>query len=381
MHSFIIAGIQCLIKRGDIGRTNFFNIILLSVSLPAKISVIITAYNRREFLLEAVNSVLMNDFPRELYEIVVSKNFQDDYIDDFLQKNMVTLINTGDINIGEQLYLAVSNSSGEIICFLDDDDRFKIDKLKYIYSRFSQDRQLVYYNNSTDSIDDRSNPIPGNIHRRISDNVVIMGPSADEIAKYLRTRDDFTLYSLMFNLSCVSIRRSAILNYTGYLRKIIDGTDWFVFYCALLSSGKMQFDTKILTDYRVHGSASNVLTTSASLTEIAKFSIGKFDVEGHYSLILSEFCRGTGVDGILRTKLLEERILMKIQGKGHQNITLREYMEYLKMLKYVAHPSIKSISVRFGFIFLSLFFPSITGVFYNLYRSHSLMSRLSSKSV
>lgn len=372
---------HCPIKYTDYARKNFLNTILLLVSLPAKISVIITAYNRKEFLLEAVKSVLMNDFPRELYEIVVSKNFQDDLIDDFLRKNEVTLVSTRDINIGEQIYLAISNSSGEIICFLDDDDRFKNNKLKSVSLKFSEDNDLVYYHNLTDSIDDKSNPIPGNIHRRITNSVVISGPSAEGIAKYLRTRDDFTLYSLMFNLSCVSIRRGILLNYAEYLRKIIDGTDWFIFYCALLSSGKLQFDTEILTDYRVHGSASNVLTTDTSLREIAKFSIGKFDVKGHYSLILSEFCKGTGAESILKAKILEEKILTRIQGKEHQNITLKEYVEYLRMLRYVAHPSMKNISVRFGFVFLSLFFPSITGVFYNLYRRHSLMSRLSLKTV
>ncbi|MEM0135906.1 MAG: glycosyltransferase family 2 protein [Thermoplasmatales archaeon] len=340
-----------------------------------KISIIITAYNRKEFLLDAVRSVLQNDYPRELYEIVVCKNFKDPFIDSFLSHNDVFVIDSGNVNIGEQLFLAISNSSCDIICFLDDDDRFKVNKLKSIFFKFSEDKEIVYYHNQTDSIDEKSNPLPGNIHKRISNKVILRGPSVEPIAEYLRTRDDFTLYSLMFNLSCVSVRRSVISPYIQYLRKIIDGTDWFVFYCALLSSGKLYFDTEILTDYRVHRSGSNIFTTNASLLEIAKFSISKFNTDGHFLSILLEMCHGTDVETILRAKMLEEKILMRIQGqKSH--VTIREYSDYLKLLRYVVHPSVKTKLIRFIFILSSLLFPSITGIFYNLYRKHNLKSNL-----
>lgn len=323
----------------------------------------------------------MNNFPREFYEIVVSKNFKDDDIDVYLRKNSVLVVNTGDIDIGEQLFLALSNSSGDIVCFLDDDDRFKPNKLNSVFLKFSGNSDLVYYHNSADSIDDKSITMPGNIHKRIKDKVIIQGPSPDGIAKYLRSRDDFTLYSLMFNLSCVSIRRRIIEGFMEYLKKIIDGTDWFIFYCAMLSSGMMEFDTEILSDYRVHVSFSNVLTSQIPLKGIAKFTIEKFEVEGHFTLVLLNFCIGTGAEKILRAKILEEKILMRILGKRNQNIPLKDYVEYLRMLQFTAHPSIKNTLVRFIFISLSLFLPTITGIFYNLYRKHSLLSRLYNKTL
>jgi glycosyltransferase involved in cell wall biosynthesis len=353
----------------------------LLVTLSPKISIIITSYNRKEFLIEAVKSVLMNDFPRELYEIVVSKNFTDNYIDGFLQKNDVVIINTVDINIGEQIYLAVTHSLGDIICFLDDDDRFKENKLKYVYSRFSENSDLVYYHNSADLIDDNSFPISGKIYRKIKEKVVIRGPAPDGIANYLRKRDDFTLYSLLFNLSCVSIKRSVVLSFSEYLRKIIDGTDWFVFYCSLLSSGTMEFDTEILTEYRFHDSTSNVLNRQISLKEFSEISINKFDKEGHFPLVIAKFCNGTGAETILRAKIIEEKILLRILGKSNKKVSLREYFEYLQVLRYLSHPSFKNIFVRFIFIDLSLFFPSITGTLYNMYRRHSLISKLPTKTL
>jgi len=41
------------------------------------ISVIIVAHNRREFLLEAVNSALHQTLPKDEYEIIVVKNFSE----------------------------------------------------------------------------------------------------------------------------------------------------------------------------------------------------------------------------------------------------------------------------------------------------------------
>ena len=351
------------------------------VLLSQRISVIVTAYHRREFLVEAVKSVLENDYPSEYYEIVVAKNFEDSSIDKFLLSNRVKIILTEDTNIGEQIYQAVSKSDGDILCFLDDDDRFKPNKLMEINSVFSEYTDLVYYHNQTDSIDDQSDFLPGNIHRKITAKVTLKEGSADEIGMIFKSRSDFTLYSLMFNLSCVAIRRKVLLPFLNYLRRIIDGTDWFVFYCGLLYGELMLFDTKVLTDYRVHRSVSNIFTSDANLKEIAQFTISKFDKEGHFSIVLSEFCLKTKVEQLIKVKLLEEKIVTRILSERHQRVTLKEYLEYLRSLRYVAHPSMKSMSMRFGLIFLSLFLPSISGIFYSLYRRHSLMSRLSSKSV
>jgi glycosyltransferase involved in cell wall biosynthesis len=54
------------------------------------ISVIITAYNRREFIRDAVNSVINSVLPEDEYEIIVVKNFRDEYVDSIVA-NLVTV--------------------------------------------------------------------------------------------------------------------------------------------------------------------------------------------------------------------------------------------------------------------------------------------------
>jgi len=54
------------------------------------ISAIITAYNRREFIRDAVNSVINSVLPEDEYEIIVVKNFRDKYVDSIVA-NLVTV--------------------------------------------------------------------------------------------------------------------------------------------------------------------------------------------------------------------------------------------------------------------------------------------------
>ena len=52
------------------------------------ISVIISAYNRKDFIMKAIESALDQDIDKSKYEIIVIKNFVDKDLDRFLKKNI-----------------------------------------------------------------------------------------------------------------------------------------------------------------------------------------------------------------------------------------------------------------------------------------------------
>ena len=58
------------------------------------ISVIITAYKRKEFILGAVNSVINQSLEKSKYEIIVVKNYLDNTIDKFLNEHNIIDIYT-----------------------------------------------------------------------------------------------------------------------------------------------------------------------------------------------------------------------------------------------------------------------------------------------
>ena len=64
------------------------------------ISVVVTAYDRKEFILEAVKSVIDQTLDRSRYEIIVVKNYLDPEIDKFLGGNDVFNIYTDEKPLG-----------------------------------------------------------------------------------------------------------------------------------------------------------------------------------------------------------------------------------------------------------------------------------------
>jgi len=118
-----------------------------SVLFVSFISVIVTAHNRREFLLEAVNSALNQTLPKDEYEIIVVKNFEDERIDKFLEEHNVKNIVTKEEPAGIYLVKGVEESKGEVISLLDDDDLWLPQKLEIVKQVF-KDKDVIYYHNN-----------------------------------------------------------------------------------------------------------------------------------------------------------------------------------------------------------------------------------------
>ena len=112
------------------------------------ISVIITAYNRKTYLLDAINSVINQTLDKKYYEIIVIKNYNDSKIDEFINKNNIINIFSRDNSLSGKIYEAIKIANGDIISFLEDDDLFLPTKLKEIYDNFIDTPNLVYYHNN-----------------------------------------------------------------------------------------------------------------------------------------------------------------------------------------------------------------------------------------
>jgi len=102
------------------------------------ISVIVTAYNRKEFLLQAVSSALRQTLPREFYEVIVVKNFEDDDIDGELKHMGVTNLSSNSVGLGAKVSEALEMARGDVISPLEDDDMFSSDKLEVVRSVFKR---------------------------------------------------------------------------------------------------------------------------------------------------------------------------------------------------------------------------------------------------
>jgi glycosyltransferase involved in cell wall biosynthesis len=81
--------------------------------MKSTISVVVTAYNRRDFLLSALKSVNNQSFKD--YEIIVVKNFHDQAIDNFIKKHGSKEIFINAKRYGKQVTAALPPTSRTIL--------------------------------------------------------------------------------------------------------------------------------------------------------------------------------------------------------------------------------------------------------------------------
>jgi glycosyltransferase involved in cell wall biosynthesis len=223
-----------------------------------KISIIITAYNRKQFLSQAIESIAKQEIDGSEFEVIVVSNFE---LDGHLFNNKIAISSiVMDGTIGEFLYAGVKASKSDSIAFLDDDDIFKPGKLKTVIDIFEENPDLCYYHNAPEYLDINLNHTDyvRLVERKSSlyyhndlNFDIISSPKSIKSAIYINGD---------FNLSCISIRRKAYLRYLALLKQIKGCTDGFFFWSGVFSGGKMKIDHRKFTGYRVHN-----LNTSGSL--------------------------------------------------------------------------------------------------------------------
>jgi len=245
------------------------------------ISVIITAYNRKEFLLDAFNSALNQTLDRSKYEIIVTKNFTDDKIDSYIKKNGGKLVFFEKGSIGEQVVDALKYANGEVICFLEDDDLFTKEKLKYIYSAFLENKNLVYINNARIYTDDNGNHLnkgPSKFEKREKD--VIINDFNKKPVALLRIQQYTNPWH---NQSSIAIKKFALKRFRNALYSIKFSPDLFCYFISLIS-GDLLISDQALTKFRVHESTSNSIINYESY----KKTILKFESKDMVNIILSK---------------------------------------------------------------------------------------------
>jgi glycosyltransferase involved in cell wall biosynthesis len=213
-------------------------------------SVLITCYNRKEFILSALESVLDQTMDRSTYEIIVSKNYKDTDIDKFLIQNHCELIYDERSGIGLRLAGLISAAKSDILVFLEDDDYFIRNKLEEILNIF-ENPDVNYVNNAF--LTARYNgAYLSKIPKHIGKNAwKVQTPASNfYILRKLFNKKAF------FSMSNISIRRSVISKYINELSKIKVTPDFFTFITALQINGNLLYYQIPLTVWRFHGSTS-----------------------------------------------------------------------------------------------------------------------------
>jgi len=302
------------------------------------ISVIITAYNRKEFLLDAFNSALNQTLDRSKYEIIVTKNFTDDKIDNYIKKNSGKLVFFDKPGIGPRIADALKYAKGEVICFLEDDDLFMKEKLEYIYNTFLENKNLVYVNNARIYIDDKGNYLNKSISKfEKRERDIIIKDFNKEPVTLLKIQQNANSWS---NSSSISVKKFILNRFENALRNIKFVPDLFFYFISLIS-GDLLISNQVLTKYRVHKSTSLSIETYESYRQ----TVLKSDSRDAVNIILRE------------TKLKVDKDLQKyfdIFSKDQEitylfyagNYRKKVFLDYLQIFPYIIRAFPKSAILR-----------------------------------
>jgi len=203
------------------------------------ISVIVVAH-RKTFLSSAVRSALGQTLPRDKFEVIVAKDFEDLSLEDELREEGVRVLTADDVSPGGKALAALSASRGEVISFLDDDDEFLPGKLEAVFRAFSSIPSLDYYHN-------------GIVYKNAAGRVLgsTSGPqrivTKEKKAKYARY---LSKVRADFNSSSISIRKTAID--AGLIGKAKYMVDTLYLFSALVKGRDILVDGEPLTAFRLH---------------------------------------------------------------------------------------------------------------------------------
>ena len=229
------------------------------------ISVIITAYNRREFIRDAVNSVINSALPEDEYEIIVVKNFKDEYVDNIVEKTGGKSIIANLVTVGAMIALGINAAIGDIVTFLDD-DMYLPNRLSIIKRIFKSAPSLIYYHNNVITINETGSIIRDELVESTNIyNSIIAYNYEDKL-------DILKRYGLGLGLrsSSIVVKGSFIKRWVNIIKYFPELPDVIIFLLALIDEGAIIHDPRPLTYYRV--SSTSASSVRAIVNPINRFN-------------------------------------------------------------------------------------------------------------
>ena len=209
-----------------------------------KVSVIISAHNRPEYLMEALNSLKKQTASFDAFEVIVVKDYALDPASLNISNMNVTFIDVTETHLVFKHMAGIKAARGAIIAFMDDDDLFaslKVERIlnlsKYMdgYSFFFNKKK--FFNNQLDDPSAMSS-VPA------SDFEIF------EAQKFSSGR--LNRHTPWYNLSSMALGKDLAfkgMEIIGDFRREIDPL-WYLI--ALEYGNKIIYDSSCLTFYRRH---------------------------------------------------------------------------------------------------------------------------------
>ena len=291
-----------------------------------KISVIIYTYDRKDFILEAIRSVLNQTISRDQYEIIVVKGFEDPAIEKEITASVDACFTVKVKGHGKKIVSALEHSTGDIICLLDDDDLFLEGKLERIKQIFETEKDTLFVHNSIIRVDEKGKEIlskPDPIYNKLIFDT--RKPDKRMLSRLISERSNW--YG-----SCMSFRRDALMDAKEVLIGIDQSIDPILFVLTMRKEGKMIKISDRLTKYRTHISTTNyALGFSAYVDKRKEFY--QNTLRNYASII--DVCKGTSGESLLSVYISHMQLILDFMNASSRRLLLKDSISLISSMHRV----------------------------------------------
>lgn len=225
-------------------------------------SIIITGYNRKEYIYKAFLSAFRQNYPRDNFEIIIVSNFVNEEISEISRMNpdFIKIILSHKPGYGCKLKEGINIASGEYICFLDDDDMFTENKLSLLNNILSKENNIGIIKNYCNLIDSTDNSI---VMKSNTNDILALAEPLNYYNIKHKNEDGYSIIKIcqkrfadfiraFSNTSSLTVLKSIIDKYLDELCQIMIGPEDFLLTVAMIENKKCIIAENKLTRYRVH---------------------------------------------------------------------------------------------------------------------------------
>jgi hypothetical protein len=225
-----------------------------------RLTVLITAYDRPEFLARALETACRQTADPSLYEVLVVSNLaaHGECVAraGSLRPGLdLRFLQVGDVSVGEMVAVGVEAAQGEVISLLNDDDEWLPEKVAETVGRFEASPRLGFLKNGVVFVDKSGAPVADARHLLSWLEEPPIGGLLIRGARPIALRQAIRWMAVDFNDSSISVRRSTLLPGLAYLRRLQTHEDTFLFFAAAIAGYDLMLVPGTLTRYRVHDNA------------------------------------------------------------------------------------------------------------------------------
>jgi glycosyltransferase involved in cell wall biosynthesis len=315
------------------------------VSGGPEITVIVGAYDRRTYLRGAVRSLEAQTLPRDRFEILVAKNFQERALDAELEAAGARLLLDPEPGIGRFLHRAIEASRAPWVTILDDDDEYEPGRLERLVEVLREQPDVGFYRNRVNVIDGEGRPVPRERWRVHEVDAAFdeLGPvhlAPDRKGPLFEIATQRTFST--FNNSSMAIRREL---FDGPLGEALDRVrrveDTFLFLAGAIAPVGVFLDDRRLSRFRFYGGNVSGSVRWFGQASLAEEEMGSL-AEAHGRADFAAWFRDLAVRH--RREELGGTIMERIAARAPRGEVARRTAEYLRYL--AAHPRERRLAVE-----------------------------------